>query len=209
MGSRRSAFTLIELLACVAVIAILAILASAGYACAMSSAKGAKAVSEMRQLGQAMLGYAAENDGQLPQSSHQGPKFAWTTILKRTLPSRLFHSPLDDTRRTCSYAINDFLTPQPYGSEESNFSRLQNIPAPSQTLLLGVLSRSQQNSDHFHFASEGHAAAAFSSDVWVKLVGDAGLYLFVDGHIARLSWPALQDQLADPYSRFVRPDGQN
>lgn len=115
--------------------------------------------------------------------------------------------PLDDTRRTCSYAINDFLTASPYGAESANFSRLQNIPAPSQTLLLGILNRGQENSDHFHFASEGWSSEAFGSDAWVEILGDAGLYLFVDGHVTRLAWSDLKQILAEPRTRFVRPDG--
>lgn len=207
MGARPSAFTLIELLAALAILAILAILASQALAQALRTARGAQSLADLSRLGQVFHAYAAENDGRLPQSSHQGPEEAWTTIVRRSLPARILHSPLDDTHRSCSYAINDFLTPEPYGAEELDFTRLQKIPAPSQTLLLGVSSRGQRNSDHFHFASEGRSPAAFASDVWVELIDGASLYLFVDGHAARLSWRDLQKTLAAPGARFVHPDG--
>jgi type II secretory pathway pseudopilin PulG len=198
---------LIELLAALAIIAVIALLASRALGHAMLSAKGAQGIADLRRIGQAFHEYAADNNGQLPQSSHQGPKVAWTTIIRRSLPKTILQSPLDDTNRPCSYAINDFLTPAPYGAEHSDFSRLQKIPAPSQTLLLGVSSREQRNSDHFHFASEGSSPDAFGGDVWVELIDRASLYLFVDGHVARLAWADLQKTLADPRTRFVRPDG--
>lgn len=208
MKRRTFAFTLIELLACVAVIAFLAMLVAAGYGRVLQSSRTAKATLEMRQIGQAFATHTVENDGRLPQSSHQGPKLAWTTIVKRTLPARFFHSPLDDTRRTSSYAINDFLLANTYGAEDVNFSRIQNIPAPSQTLLLGILNRDRTNSDHFHFASDGWDSAAFEADVWVEITGKASLYLFVDGHVERIAWRELQDRLTDTNCRFVRPDGK-
>ena len=207
MGLRRSAFTLLELLVCMAIIAVLAALAFGAVRQAMRAGQAAKTVADLRQIGQVMLVFTAENDGLLPQSDHQGPRFSWRSIVKRTLPPRIFRSPLDDVHLDSSYAINDFLTKEPFGAEDQDFSRLQKIPAPSQTLLLGVLNRSQQNSDHFHFASEGFAPAAFSGDVWVELIDRAGLYLFLDGHVERIPWRDLQSNLADPASRFVRPDG--
>jgi len=204
---RRSAFTLIELLVGMTVVAILVALIAAGLARSLRSAKAARCVADLRSIGQTFVAYAADNDGRLPQSSHQGPKLAWTTIARRTLPANVFRSPLDDADRTCSYAINDLLTVTPFGAESSNFSRLQNIPAPSETMLLGILSRGQLNSDHFHFASEGWTADTFAADVWVEITGHAGLYLFVDGHVAQVAWHDLQKNLADPHSRFVSPDG--
>ncbi len=137
MGSRPAAFTLIELLACLAVVAILAVIAWAGFGRALHAAKAAQCTAELRQIGRAFLLHAAENGGQLPQSEHQGRSSAWKTIARRTLPARMLRSPLDDTDRPSSYAMNDYLIAHPFGAGENDFSRLQKIPAPSQTRLLG------------------------------------------------------------------------
>lgn len=208
MGKSRAGFTLIELLVTTLTFAALTAVAWAGYAHTVRSGRVAQAMSDMRQLGATALAYAADNDGRLPQSSHQGPRVAWTTVLRRSVPARLFRNPLDETGRTNSYAINDFVTERPYGAEDVNFSRLQNIPAPSQTLLFGVRARGSENSDHFHFASEGWAPATFEGEVWTELFDGMGLYLFVDGHVERRRWDELKKSLSEPGSRFVHPDGQ-
>jgi len=207
MGQSRAAFTLIELLVTTLVFAAITAVAWAGYAHTVRSGRVAQAVSDMRQLGAVALAYAADNDGRLPQSSHQGPKVAWTTVLKRSVPARLFRNPLDESGRANSYAINDLVTERPYGAEDANFSRLQNIPAPSQTLLFGVRARGSVNSDHFHFASEGWTPDAFAAEVWTELFDGAGLYLFVDGHVERRPWNELQRSLLEPGNRFIHPDG--
>jgi prepilin-type processing-associated H-X9-DG protein len=208
MGKSRAAFTLIELLVTTLTFAAITAVALAGYAHSIRTGRVAQAIGDMRQLGAVALAYAADNDGCLPQSSHQGPKVAWTTVLKRSMPARLFRNPLDETGRVNSYAINDFLTARPYGAEEVNFSRLQNIPAPSQTLLFGVRARGSENSDHFHFASEGWTPAAFEAEVWTELFDRMGVYLFVDGHVERRHWDELRKSLLEPGNRFVHPDGQ-
>jgi prepilin-type processing-associated H-X9-DG protein len=208
MGQSRAAFTLIELLVTTLAFAAITAVACAGYAHTVRSGRVAQAMSDMRQLGAVALAYAADNDSRLPQSSHQGPKVAWTTVLKRSVPARLFRNPLDESGRANSYAINDLVTERPYGAEDVNFSRLQNIPAPSQTLLFGVRARVSENSDHFHFASEGWTPAAFEAEVWTELFSGAGLYLFVDGHVERRRWDELRDSLLEPGNRLVHPDGQ-
>lgn len=207
MGQSRAAFTLIELLVTTLAFAAITAVAWAGYAHIVRGGRVAQALSDMRQLGAVALAYAADNDGRLPQSSHQGPKVAWTTVLKRSVPARLFRNPLDESGRANSYAINDLVTERPYGAEGVNFSRLQNIPTPSQTLLFGVRARGSVNSDHFHFASEGWTPDAFAAEVWTELFDGAGLYLFVDGHVERRRWDELRNSLLEPGNRFIHPDG--
>jgi prepilin-type N-terminal cleavage/methylation domain-containing protein len=207
MDPRPSAFTLVELLTCLGVVAALAMLAMAGYGRIVLTGKAARATSEMRQIGQAFLASAAENDGRLPQSSHQGRSAAWKTIIRTTLPRNMLHSPLDDTDRPSSYAMNDYLTAHPFGAPDCDFSRLQGIPAPSQTMMLGILSRNDRNSDHFHFASSDITVSDFAGQVWVDVIAGDSLYLFVDGHVERIPWSTLQKTLTERHTRFVRPDG--
>ena len=74
MRSPRSgnAFTLIELLIVVAVIAILAALLFPALAGAKKQANDAKCVSNLRQLGVAIVGYTADHSGMLPGPSTAG-----------------------------------------------------------------------------------------------------------------------------------------
>lgn len=203
----RAAFTLPEILIAIALCAVISSIVYAGYGKAIATARGARALSEIRVLGRTALDYAADNDGRLPQSSHQGPRLSWMRIFKQSLPPEAFKNVFDDTDRVCSYAINDFVTKRPYGAEDLDYSRIQSIPAPSQTLFFSVAHRDAKNSDHFHFASSGWEPAAFKSEVWVHLTGQSGLYLFIDGHAALLPWTEVESRLEQPNSRFVRPDG--
>ena len=63
-------FTLIELLVVVAIIAILAALLLPALAAAKQAGRKAACISNLRQVGVAIHGYAQENDGQIPY----GPK---------------------------------------------------------------------------------------------------------------------------------------
>jgi prepilin-type N-terminal cleavage/methylation domain-containing protein/prepilin-type processing-associated H-X9-DG protein len=205
--ANKSAFTLIELLVVLTIVSLLAALGAAGVSRALEQSRAAGCLANLRQIGVAALAYAADNNGQLPQSSHQGPSRAWTKTLKASLPSKCFRSPLDTGGRALSYAINDYLTEHPAGAETLDFSRVQSLPAPAHTFWMAVLHPHQLNSDHFHFAEAGHGPSAFSGEVWTELTDGGSHYLFADGHVERLSWTWVQQQLSDPASPFVRPDG--
>jgi prepilin-type N-terminal cleavage/methylation domain-containing protein/prepilin-type processing-associated H-X9-DG protein len=208
MVKNPSAFTLVELLVVIAIIAGLAVAVFAGASQIIEKSKSTKSLSNLRQLGMAALTYAAENNGQLPQSTHQGPSLAWTKTLKNYVPAALFISPLDDTGRFLSYAINDFITMNPFGAEAMDYSRLQNQPSPSRTLFMGILNSSSQNSDHFHFAEDGFSPADFEQEVWVEIIDHSSHYLFVDGHVEVLRWDSVKTLLTQPGSAFIRPDGK-
>lgn len=73
----RSGFTLLEMLVTVAIVGVLAALAAAGLGKARESAQVTAATNQIRQVGAAVLNYAADNGSQLP-----GPLF--TSIAPRT-----------------------------------------------------------------------------------------------------------------------------
>lgn len=208
MFRSSSAFSLVETLVVMGVVTTLAALAATGLAGAVERSRSVKCLNNLRQIGVSALAFAAENQGVLPQSSHQGPARAWTRVLKDYgLTAKQFVSPFDRTGRMLSYGINDFLTEKPAGAPQLNFSRQQSQPQPSATFYAGVLHPNQQNTDHFHFAEEGYSPGDFQAEVWVEMVRRGSHYLFADGHVENLSWSTIQEKLSQPGSRFVRPDG--
>lgn len=210
MVKNQSAFTLVELLVVIAIIAGLTVAGFAGVSQIIEKTKATKSLSNLRQIGLAALTYAGENNGQLPQSTHQGPDRAWQGVLVAYGITKAFQvSPLDTTGRNLSYAINDLLTVSPYGAASLDFSRLQSLTSPARTFYMSVLNSRQRNSDHFHFAEEGFAPSDFEQEIWVKLTGQYGHYLFADGHVEALSWSSVQTLLNEPGSTFVHPGGKS
>ncbi|MEY2407876.1 MAG: hypothetical protein QOF48_546, partial [Verrucomicrobiota bacterium] len=62
----RRGFTLIELLVVMAILALLASMLLPALAAAKDKARRAACISNLRQLGIAVHGYAADNDGRMP-----------------------------------------------------------------------------------------------------------------------------------------------
>ncbi len=69
-NSERAAFTLIELLVVIAIIAVLAALLLPGLAAGQSKARKTACLSNLRQVGIAVIGYATDSNGNIPY----GPK---------------------------------------------------------------------------------------------------------------------------------------
>lgn len=198
----REGFTILELLAVCTILAVLASLLLPSLVRGTMQARQAKCLSNQRQIGQAILLFASEHNGELPQSTH-------TTGRRRIEESWIFTlAPyLDDidTIRICpaenakrqqairaanatSYVLNDLVFDDPV------YFRQTAIPHPSRTLLMSILSESRApstTSDHIHGAEwtswknalldiepDRHRVGARSSD---RLKG-ASNYLFADGH---------------------------
>jgi prepilin-type N-terminal cleavage/methylation domain-containing protein/prepilin-type processing-associated H-X9-DG protein len=212
MGHRSRAFTLIELLVVIAIIAVLASLLLPALGRAKARARATKCLSNFRQVGLASQMYADDFDGLLPSSQHH--RASWVGTLQTYLAGTNLHRCPDDRNLTrgYSYAINDFLTPHPYGAEEFDFSRLLAIPKPLETLFMGETRTNFVGSDHFHFADAqdgGYATNAFAGQVDVDRHAKSANYLFADGHVEALRWPEVSIRLTVPGSRFVRPDGHS
>ncbi len=209
MSPKKSAFTLVELLVVIAIIAILAGLLLPALARGQSRAKATACLSNLKQIGSGVALYCGDHGDSFPQSAHQGA--SWIGRLEPYGLTNIYRCPVDPhkSRRT-SFALNDFLTPHPFGASSLDFSRLGRVPAPSETLHYAEAVRDFGTSDHFHFAeapSDGISTNAFAGEVDVVRHGPSANYLFADGHVEGRRWARVIPDLDRIGSRFLRPDG--
>jgi prepilin-type N-terminal cleavage/methylation domain-containing protein/prepilin-type processing-associated H-X9-DG protein len=169
-SSRAQAFTLIELLVVIAIIAILAGLLLPAIARSKDKALDAQCLSQLHQLGVAIVLYADDHDHLLP-TAERVPTYPLnpTNVLPRICDllsnyvsgvSSVFRCPKDDTGRFqkegCSYEWNS----------QFNGQRVEALTGPS--------------SDQVHLM--------FDYDLW-HTGGTTGTknILYADGHVGRLS----------------------
>jgi prepilin-type processing-associated H-X9-DG protein len=97
------------------------------------------------------------------------------------------------------------------GAKDLDFSKSTSIPSPALTLHMAECADDYEGSDHFHFAdasSGGFEPVSFAAQVAVARHLSTANYLFADSHVEALRWVRVKGTLAQPGSRFVRPDGQ-
>lgn len=201
-------FTLIELLVVIAIIAVLAGMLLPALSKAKSSGQATACLNNLRQIGISTVMFTDDNNGSLPRSEHQGQ--SWVAGLIPYGGTRgVYRCPVDrNTNRLYSFAINDFLLPQP--PEKPDFTKASNIPGPSETTFLPECADKYSSSDHFHFADEqdgGYSPSQFFGQVAVQRHQHAASYLFIDGHVERIKWITIKQKLTQPGSRLINPAG--
>jgi prepilin-type N-terminal cleavage/methylation domain-containing protein/prepilin-type processing-associated H-X9-DG protein len=205
MPSRR-AFTLIELLASIAIIGVLAGLLVPVTGAVRNKARAGQCLSNMRQVGAASLLYLNEHGGRLPSISHLrsgGVSYSWTETLRPYVgPDFIGRCPSrPDHIAKVTYGWNDLLVSSTGEGLPFGVCR-----TPAATLLLAEVPENY-TAEHIHFsgAARGITPAFFRTNVRVDVHGSASNYLFVDGHVASLSWTNIQNRLSNPQSALLYP----
>lgn len=205
-------FTLIELLVVMAIIAILAGLLLPALGRAKQQAWATACLNHLKQIGLASVMYADDHNDFLPRSSHQSE--SWVGTLQPYVGgTNLWRCPRDSNKtRLYSYALNDFLLPPDESNPTpGNFSKSTSVPAPSETIFMAECADDNANSDHFHFADAedgDYSPTGFATLIAVQRHLSTANYLFVDGHVERLTWNVVKSKLNKIGSRFVNPAGQ-
>lgn len=193
-----NAFTLIELLVVIVIVAILAAIILPLMGRTKQQADIVKTLSNMRQMGVAMLSYTSDNDYQLPNravAQPGGPQpDKWPVLLKPYLQDpAVYTSPIpdvgglsykvvppdtvfDNSHNRSSYIYNGMNDVVQFNGPPVSV-RLNVIDQPTETILLGI-PLPQQNQFYMDF-SEG---IGNNNDVLNKQAFPTGsVYMFCDG----------------------------
>lgn len=210
---RGRGVTLMELLVVIAIVAVLGAIAFPIVGHLQMQGRQTACLSNMRQIGTALMVYASDNDGGFPETTHTtGGRFhrAWIFQLKPYLADcdKVRICPADPKGKQrleengTSYILNSFVfVPSigPFGERREAFNNIRRIPYPASTFLAFNISDEQGvtvMSDHTH--SERWRGN------WRRLCGEiepdrhrtgksnadhtngTANYLFADGHVENI-----------------------
>jgi prepilin-type N-terminal cleavage/methylation domain-containing protein len=149
MHANKRAFTLIELLVVIAIIAILAAILFPVFARAKMAAKKTTNLSNLRQIGMAVMMYTADHDGSYPMMSSPSsavPRTRWPDYIYAYVKNEpIFTSPLaPDEMKKKAFAHNANVKYGGYGYNYQYFGNSRfpwtanegQIEAPAQALII-------------------------------------------------------------------------
>ncbi len=195
----RAAFTLIELLVVIAIVAVLTAILLPVLSRARQQANVTVTMSNMKQMGAAMLLYVGDNNFLLPNRVQNASgagvtQDKWPTVLKPYVQdTRVYSSPIPDVQGK-SYKVTD---PSKYFDNSANRTsyiyngmndigalndptvapRMNVINVPSETILWGI-PYPQMNQFYMDFSEAG----GNNNDVLNKAAFPTGsVYVFCDG----------------------------
>ena len=191
---KKFGFTLIELLVVIAIIAILAAILFPVFARARENARRASCLSNLKQIGIAVMQYTQDNDEKyMYQHENAGsgdpvPSYYWFEPLQPYIKStQVFRCPSmsEEPRLAQSdYLMNGFI------AHDSALSSFQNV---SEQIMLSERANGVGDIDYHPWTIPPATApdpAEFNDVIEHKRHFDGSNYLFLDGHAKWLHWEA-------------------
>lgn len=189
----KAGFTLVELLAVIAIIGVLATILIPTVGFVRAKARSVQCASNMRQIGSALLLFAADNKQLFPTATN--PTWYWQIASYTGIPdgmigpaplpkiSGIFVCPAYDyvsspRQDEICYGYNAFVTPT-YGT--AHWSYRASVPNPARTFLVVEM---HANAQVFSPVSD---VARFAA----RHPGGSANYLFVDGHVQTIAGPSI------------------
>jgi prepilin-type N-terminal cleavage/methylation domain-containing protein/prepilin-type processing-associated H-X9-DG protein len=215
------AFTLIELLVVIAIIAILAAIAFPVAKSSMLSAKSAESVANLKQVGNLVALYAADNNNCLPHSAVYGEINAHNLVYfsrslaeaaipgfvygkapqteERPLPAIFYDPCLEGTprkqHRMGAFGVNSSIVRSAWYSYEPKTS-LASISRPSQKVIFcSVGSQGTPHSTGWDFSGQKFSEQGMDVNPYPdpRNAGKAAA-LFADGHVEKLDVENMKDE---------------
>ena len=187
----RAAFTLIELLIVIAIIAILAAILFPVFARARENARRSSCLSNLKQVGIAMMQYTQDNDERYMVADHEDADnngvadYAWFVPLQPYIKSeQVFKCPSLGNETTApnpntDYILNGFFA---HGVSQAIFSQT------AQQVMVAERKENEDVFDYHAWIRDGDEQFEFEDNISRDRHFNGSNYLFADGHAKWLSY---------------------